>query len=245
MAPETIPASCSGFFAPGNPTLQPNESAVLCRQWLAELANIGLGEQAAIWAQRVIGAKNSLTAADAANVEEAFHARLVTLVSHDVEAAERAPAEPALAPVPPRARPAARRHRLTAKTIDKSLLALRRRVRDRDHVRYVAKQPCLLCGRRPSDAHHPRCAQHPALGRKVSDEFTVPLCRGHHREVTAAVTTAPARCWPSAGRNQTSDASETRFPFVAPRLAGCTGRGMPSISRIMWPVYSVRNKPRF
>ena len=28
-----------------------------------------------------------------------------------------------------------------------------------------------------------RFAQHPALGRKVSDEFTVPLCRGHHREV--------------------------------------------------------------
>jgi hypothetical protein len=23
----------------------------------------------------------------------------------------------------------------------------------------------------------------PALGRKVSDEFTIPLCRGHHREV--------------------------------------------------------------
>jgi hypothetical protein len=28
-----------------------------------------------------------------------------------------------------------------------------------------------------------RFAQVPALGRKVSDEFTVPLCRGHHREV--------------------------------------------------------------
>jgi hypothetical protein len=26
-------------------------------------------------------------------------------------------------------------------------------------------------------------AQSRALGRKVSDEFTVPLCRGHHREV--------------------------------------------------------------
>ena len=25
--------------------------------------------------------------------------------------------------------------------------------------------------------------QSPALGRKVSDEFIVPLCRGHHREV--------------------------------------------------------------
>ena len=28
-----------------------------------------------------------------------------------------------------------------------------------------------------------RFAQHRALGRKVSDEFTVPLCRGHHREL--------------------------------------------------------------
>ena len=47
----------------------------------------------------------------------------------------------------------------------------------------MAKQPCLICGRRPADPHHRRFAQHRALGRKVSDEFTVPLCRGHHREV--------------------------------------------------------------
>ena len=69
--------------------------------------------------------------------------------------------------------------------IDKSELAHpeRRRVRDRDHVRFVTKQPCLICGRRPSDPHHLRFAQHRAFGRKVSDEFTVPLCRGHHREV--------------------------------------------------------------
>jgi hypothetical protein len=45
------------------------------------------------------------------------------------------------------------------------------------------KQACLVCGRRPSDPHHLRFAQSRALGRKVSDEFTVPLCRGHHREV--------------------------------------------------------------
>ena len=37
--------------------------------------------------------------------------------------------------------------------------------------------------RRPADVHHLRFAQATALGRKVSDEFTVPLCRGHHREV--------------------------------------------------------------
>ncbi|WP_443591477.1 DUF968 domain-containing protein [Acidocella sp.] len=47
----------------------------------------------------------------------------------------------------------------------------------------MAKQPCLICGRSPTDAHHLRFTQHRALGRKVSDEFTVPLCRGHHREV--------------------------------------------------------------
>ena len=58
-----------------------------------------------------------------------------------------------------------------------------RRVRDREHVRHVTQQPCLICGRRPSDAHHLRFAQSRALSRKVSDEFTVPLCRGHHREV--------------------------------------------------------------
>lgn len=69
--------------------------------------------------------------------------------------------------------------------IDKSVLALPepRRLRDRGHVRYVSKQPCLVCGRRPVDAHHLRFAQSRTLGRKVSDEFTVPLCRGHHREV--------------------------------------------------------------
>ena len=83
--------------------------------------------------------------------------------------------------------PAARRDGQSPQStvIDKSVLAFPepRRIRDRDHVRYVAKQPCLVCGRQPADAHHLRFAQNPALGRKVSDEFTVPLCRGHHREV--------------------------------------------------------------
>jgi hypothetical protein len=50
-------------------------------------------------------------------------------------------------------------------------------------VHHVAQQSCLVCGRKPSDAHHLRFAQTRTLGRKVSDEFTVPLCRGHHREL--------------------------------------------------------------
>ena len=74
-------------------------------------------------------------------------------------------------------------------TIDKTVLALpaQRRIRDREHIKSVAKQPCLICGRRPADARHLRFAQSPALGRKVSDEFTVPLCRGHHRSIAAAM----------------------------------------------------------
>lgn len=57
------------------------------------------------------------------------------------------------------------------------------RRREPAHLRFVATQPCLVCGRTPSDAHHLRFAQPRALGRKVSDEFTVPLCRTHHRQL--------------------------------------------------------------
>jgi hypothetical protein len=91
---------------------------------------------------------------------------------------------------PARSGPAARGTKQKTKKqqtqgIDKSALTHPepRRIRDRDHVRFVAQQPCLMCGRRPADAHHLRFAQSRALGRKVSDEFTVPLCRGHHREL--------------------------------------------------------------
>jgi hypothetical protein len=68
--------------------------------------------------------------------------------------------------------------------LDKSILYLSepRRHRDKLHLRFVALQPCLLCGRTPSDPHHLRFAQPRAMGRKNSDEFTVPLCRTHHRQ---------------------------------------------------------------
>jgi len=177
-------------FPPRIPSEDPEASAAVCRQLLAEVAGISSSEEAATWAQRALGAKNRLTATDAESVEQSFEARLATLTSQDTEAAELPQAkEPVQGPEPLGWRPAKQRRRSTAtainSTIDKSVLALPepRRIRDRDHVRYVAKQPCLICGRSPSDAHHLRFAQSRALGRKVSDEFTVPLCRGHHREL--------------------------------------------------------------
>jgi hypothetical protein len=72
----------------------------------------------------------------------------------------------------------------TPAKIEKSELTISepRRHRDKGHLKFVASQPCLVCGRRPADAHHLRFTQPRAMGRKVSDEFTVPLCRTHHRD---------------------------------------------------------------
>ena len=83
--------------------------------------------------------------------------------------------------------------------IDKSALTIAepRRRRDKDHLRFVATQACLVCGRKPSDPHHLRFAQPRAMSRKVSDEFTVPLCRLHHRAVHHSAN--EARWWREAG----------------------------------------------
>ena len=118
--------------------------------------------------------RTSLVFADAKQVELAFQLKLSTLITDQPPVAEVS-----------KALTRRRRSRDRAKNVNKTVLALpvARRIRDRDHVKSVAKQPCLVCGRRPADAHHLRFAQSRALGRKVSDEFTVPLCRGHHREV--------------------------------------------------------------
>ncbi len=73
----------------------------------------------------------------------------------------------------------------TPERIDKSALPLGepKRIRDKEHLKFVGTQTCLVCGRQPSDAHHLRFAQPRALDTKVSDEFTVPLCRTHHRNL--------------------------------------------------------------
>jgi hypothetical protein len=160
----------------GSSSCQPELSAVLSAslrtELLREIEGLSSNDDAALWAQQRLSAKNKLSDAGAQQVEQAFQAKLATFPAATVDRADI----PSLN----------RRVKLSqASGVDNSVLALTapRRIRDRDHVKAVAKQACLVCGRSPADAHHLRFAQSPALGRKVSDEFTVPLCRGHHREV--------------------------------------------------------------
>jgi hypothetical protein len=170
------------------PILGAAQSAALRDRLVGELKTIASGDDAALWAHKILGDKNSLTDADARLLEDAFAARLTALEC--LAGLGNAALSPALFELQPSPsvelrtqEPARRAPR--ARGVDKSQLVHPepRRFRDKEHVKFVAKQPCLVCGRRPSDAHHLRFTQHRALGRKVSDEFTVPLCRGHHREV--------------------------------------------------------------
>jgi hypothetical protein len=216
---------------PAKPTLEPDKSAALGDQLLTELEGLTTPEVAATWAHKILAAKNSLTVTDARRVEDAFQLRLVILGSGDADPidAPMSVAESARPPLPLRPRAAEPSERPAASGIDKSALTLPepRRIRDKDHVRFVAKQPCLICGRQPTDAHHLRFAQLQALGRKVSDEFTVPLCRGHHREVH--------RCGDEAGWWKTAGLD----PTVVARALWLETHPLPTVSEKMREATSI------
>jgi ERF superfamily len=173
--------------APSDSGLRRKLSAVLRDQLLRDVGNLNSAEGAAVWARRILPARNTLHKADARQVEEAFDAKLTAINcqlngaslgdGHDVPQVKRTSGE--VAPAGSAATGQA------AEAIDKGVLAHPepRRIRDKDHLRFVATQPCLVCGRTPADPHHLRFAQSRALGRKVSDEWIVALCRGHHRDV--------------------------------------------------------------
>ncbi len=168
------------------------QSAALRERLLASLGQLQSADEAAEWVHANLAAKNTLIAADADRVESGFRDRLTaidaaTSCEEDLQSAPAAEipspvGTPFLAPRDDTARAAiilpsgagARRRRIAAKPI---------RLRDKEHCKFVASQPCTLCGRTPSEAHHIRFAQPRALGRKVSDEYTVPVCRLHHRDL--------------------------------------------------------------
>lgn len=150
--------------------LPPADSEDLGQQLAAELASLKEPEALANWAQRALPLKNRLAAADAQKVEAAFAARLSQL---DQNAAAEPPSNNGDV------------HQLSEDSNDNTVVTIRKPIRERDrhHLRFVASQPCLICGRVPSDAHHIKFAELQAMARKVSDRFTVPICRMHHREL--------------------------------------------------------------
>jgi len=170
--------SAKAASRPCRQILKTEASAALREQLTAQLQDLKSSDEAARWARRVISIKNTLTTEDAEHVEQEFQLKIATFAVPTTD-------ELNVAHEPQRSLTKRTRKRRRSRVINKSVLTLpaARRIRDREHVKSVAEQACLICGRRPTDAHHLRFAQLAALGRKTSDEFTVPLCRGHHREV--------------------------------------------------------------
>jgi hypothetical protein len=145
--------------------LPPERSAALRDLLLSELAPLSAVDNLTLWTLRHLNAKGELVEADAEQVNRAYTAKLQELEPRQSEAT--------LADHPsPQASQSA------VVTIAKTV-----RRRSKSHLAFVAAQPCMVCQHKPCDAHHLKFAQPRALGRKVSDEFAVPLCREHHAEL--------------------------------------------------------------
>jgi ERF superfamily len=154
--------------------LPPGASEKLRQQLLSELEQLGDGEALAAWAHRALPLKSQLLPPDCHLLEAGFMVRLRALGEDAAANGNRTQATHAAGPVRDRAEPTLTEVTVISKPV---------RERDRNHLRIVASQPCLVCGRTPSDPHHIKFAEQRAMGRKVSDRFTVPLCRLHHREL--------------------------------------------------------------
>src|SRR5499427_7934274 len=172
----------------GGPILTSEQSVILRDRLLAQLVAIHSTDEAALWARQNLSAKNTLTAGDARIVEEEFQARLSTI--GDAEGPTESSNLFSAQNVMPADRPDANDSQKTSKVSGKPPrnsavrgLGKTVRLRDKEHRKFVSRQACLVCGRTPSDPHHLTFMQHRALGHRVSDEFTVPVCRVHHREL--------------------------------------------------------------
>ena len=156
-----------GVHPPRLPPLPLDESAQLRDGMLQEISTLATEDALALWAHRSLPLKNTLPQADAQAVEAAYLAKLAGCL-------EERPAPPDLH---------CPKHEEASQAVLVGPPTKLVRKRSKAHLAFVASQPCLICKMGPSDAHHLRIVRPRSLGRKVSDEFTVPLCRKHHREL--------------------------------------------------------------
>lgn len=169
---------------PQRPPLDPASSSRLREQLLVEIAALPDGEALALWAHRRMADKNTLTADDAHRVEVSCERLLSSWqASEGNPPSEGAASAAGLTVNTNDSSPPELSHRPPTRSSSVTPRTKPTRRRNKAHLTFVASQPCLVCQRTPCDAHHLKFAQPKALGRKVSDEFTVPLCREHHHDL--------------------------------------------------------------
>jgi hypothetical protein len=179
-------------------------SAALREVFLKEISVLNSADEALAWACQSLAAKSTLTVEDASLIDAAFRGRiqalepelftpehlpLKTLQSSDTTKSQDgtaeliSPADESKVSLLSRTPPKLQEYLRIPTAGAQNLPALKPRRRNKDHLKFISSQPCIVCGRQPCEAHHLRYAQPSALGRRVSDEFTIPLCRVHHREL--------------------------------------------------------------
>lgn len=168
--------------------MAPDRSAELLKRLLAELAGQEGGDGLLAWAKASLPLKNTLLEADARILEAAYQGKLEELALSDLAAADQPPAALARDPAAGWPEPGVGSSRLDANAPLQQHAGLAfpkepPRRRSKEHLAFIRSQGCLVCQKTPADAHHLKFAQPRTLGRKVSDEFTVPLCRSHHQSL--------------------------------------------------------------
>jgi hypothetical protein len=171
------------------PVLGPTQSAELREQLVSQLASLTTSEDLLAWAMASLPRKNTLLEADARVVEAVYQTRLEDTARPSI--VDQAPAlnrDPRLSeePLPAAAAGTEAAPQPSLPAAPEAGLAHPKeppRKRSKAHLLFVRDQPCLVCQQTPCDAHHLKFVQPRALGRKVGDEFTVPLCRAHHQEL--------------------------------------------------------------
>jgi hypothetical protein len=154
--------------------LPPEGSIALRNRLVSELEQFKEPSPLTAWARRTLPLKNQLSTTDAQAVEDAFDVKLTQL-------GEATPAAELNSQRPSDNDRGLMQNEPSAQAV--VVISKPVRARDREHLKFVAAQSCLVCGRTPSDAHHIKFAEQRAMGRKVSDKFTVPVCRLHHRDL--------------------------------------------------------------
>ncbi|MCK1469186.1 ERF family protein [Bradyrhizobium sp. CW10] len=171
------------------PLRNPQASAELRDRLLSELRPLTSANDLLNWAKTSLPLKNTLLERDARSIGAAYQARLEAAVPCEIGIApdELALGDPVQAErsvqVGAERVGAADGQSIPEPSIGLAFPKEASRKRNKAHLAFVRDQPCLICKQTPCDAHHLKFAQPRALGRKVSDEFTVPLCRAHHQQL--------------------------------------------------------------